>query len=740
MADAKGKRTINALLSELNPIQKEAVSTTAGPVLILAGAGSGKTRVLTYRVAYLIASGLAKPWEILAVTFTNKAANEMRERILALAHGVGRDSWIGTFHAICARILRVDGDRIGYARNFSVFDREDQLRFIRGVMDELNISSTQYAPEAILRAIGSAKNMFVSPAEFADTARDPVAEKAAAVYRRYQERMLDNNVMDFDDLLVNPLHLFQSDHIVLEKYQDRFKYILVDEYQDTNRTQYLFLKYLARKYRNLCVVGDDDQSIYRWRGADIQNILNVEKDYPECRIFRLEQNYRSTKNILEVANSVVKKNINRHPKALWTDRERGEQVHVSDLDDQIAEALFIVGSIREELHKNGRNFSDFAVLFRTNVQSRVLEEALRNAGTPYIIVGGVRFYERKEIKDILAYLRLICNPRDSISFKRVINFPLRGIGDASVAKLEEYAEERHLSLFEAAGKVREISRIADRIAANIEIFYQLITKYSSLKDEFSAAELARALVDEIGVLRTFKEVGTEEALGRAENVRELLSAVANNHDAQPVTLEEFLADVALISDIDSWDDRANAVTLMTLHSAKGLEFPVVYISGLEEGLFPLTRTFETEEELEEERRLFYVGITRAEAKLTLTWAHRRLRFGEYYNNLPSRFIEEIDASLLLRVKRQSFRQRRQDSRNTSHYDYDNVDVMPDYEDFSQEVAPALGVGMRVRHRKFGVGKIISTEGNGENQKLTVRFISAGDKKLVARYANLETLT
>jgi DNA helicase-2/ATP-dependent DNA helicase PcrA len=629
---------------------------------------------------------------------------------------------------------------VGYARNFSVFDREDQLRLVRSVIEELNLSSKQFTPETILRKISMAKNMFISPDELGDT-RDPLTERAARVYETYQQRMLENNVMDFDDLLVNPIRLFEQNAQVLSNYQQRFRYILVDEYQDTNRTQYLFLKSLAHKHRNLCVVGDDDQSIYRWRGADIENILNVEKDYPGCQVFRLEQNYRSTQNILKVANAVVRNNMRRHHKALWTEKDAGEKVCIYDFDDQTAESQFIVRSIREELHKNARNFSDFVVLFRTNAQSRVIEESLRNETIPYVIVGGLRFYERKEIKDILAYLRLICNTKDSVSFKRVINFPLRGIGDASVKKLESFAAENQISLYNAAGRVVEISNISERIKKSIFDFHQLIGKYKSLKDEFSAAELARALVDELAILRTLKEIGTEEALGRAENVRELLSAIAvrNNPDNGQISLDDFLEEVALITDIDTWDDRSNAVTLMTLHSAKGLEFPVVYVSGLEEGLFPLTRSFEAEEELEEERRLFYVGITRAREKLLLTWAHRRLRFGEYYNNLPSRFLEEIENDLVDRVSKCTSGRTGRFSGQQQH-EYDYTDTMPKYEDMSQEPQIQISIGMRVRHAKFGIGKIIGIEGRHDETKVMVRFISAGDKKLVARYANLEIIS
>ncbi len=726
------------MLDSLNEVQCAAVQHESGPVLIHAGAGSGKTRVLTHRVAYLLENLDTKPWEILAVTFTNKAAREMKERILDLIGLTARDIWVGTFHSICARILRVEAEKLGYKRNFMVFDRDDQIKFVKEVMRDHSIPEKDYAPANVVRIISGAKSALVGPDDYVSMAKEPLEEAAALVYGHYQKRLKANNTMDFDDLLTNPIYLFEADAATLERYQDKFKYLLVDEYQDTNKTQYQFLKHLVAKHKNLCVVGDDDQSIYRWRGADIQNILNIEKDYPGCKVFRLEQNYRSTKNILEVANSVVHNNRRRRDKSLWTNNDYGDKVAIIDVVDQIAEAKYVSAAIKSELAHSGRNFRDFVILYRTNSQSRVLEEALRNSGIPYMIVGGVRFYERKEIKDVLAYLRLICNPLDSISFKRIINVPLRGIGDTSLAKLEEFARHHALSLLQAAGRASEIDTISPRIQKNIFSFFELIDKYSNLKEEFSPGELARALVEEIGILRTFKEVNTEEARSRSDNVVELLTAIANyNNELGEYSLEAFLEEVALIADVDTWDDRSNAVTLMTVHSAKGLEFPVVYITGLEEGLFPLTRTFESEEELEEERRLFYVGATRAREKLSLTWASRRLKFGEYFQNLPSRFIDEIEPALVERIDlRQKYPARTpwrgaRSSRN-------NVPAPPKYDDFSQDL-PQLYVGSEVKHRKFGIGRVKAIQGNGENLKVVVRFQEAGERKLVAKFANLEVI-
>lgn len=728
----------NHLLDALNPAQREAVQCTSGPVLILAGAGSGKTRVLTHRVAYLIQEIGVKPWEILTVTFTNKAALEMKDRIVKLLKGMGNEAWTGTFHSICARILRIEGHHLGYERNFLIFDRDDQLRFIKNVMTELNISHKHYNPDTIQARINGAKNLFIGPDEFNATAKEPIEETSALVYFHYQNLMKKNNAMDFDDLLVNPIYLFEQFPDVLEKYQEKFKYLLVDEYQDTNRTQYLLLKMLAAKHKNLCVVGDDDQSIYSWRGADIQNILSVEKDYANCSVFHLEQNYRSTQYILDVANCVVEKNSSRREKKLWTDKGAGEKVAVLDIDDDISESVTIVKLIKEELQQNARNFCDFSILYRTNSQSRVLEDALRTSGIPYVIVGGVKFYARKEIKDVLAYLRLICNSRDSISFKRVVNFPLRGIGESSIGKLEQFARDADISMLEASGKVEQLETISQRIRNNIAEFHALINKYASLKDELSPGEIATSIVDEIGILKSFKEIGTEEATIRSENVRELLSAIANFQKLHNnATLDDFLQEVSLVTDIDTWDNKSNAVTLMTLHSAKGLEFPVVFIAGLEEGLFPLSRSFESTDDLEEERRLFYVGATRAMEKLYLTWSAQRMRFGETSRNMPSRFINEIDPEFTDRKDlRKYYDFKRRPSYREGHTP--KADTMPAYEDFSQENS-AVYIGAEVKHSMFGLGKILNKEGQGENMKLTVNFYEVGKKKLMAKYANLEVL-
>ncbi|MFQ5636423.1 MAG: ATP-dependent helicase [bacterium] len=715
----------------LNPVQRKAVETTEGPVLIVAGAGSGKTRVLTYRVAHLIQNLRVPAKKILAVTFTNKAAQEMRERIVKLTGGLGKQAWLGTFHAMGARLLRVDGHHLGYSRNFSIYDREDQIRFVRSLMKQLNISTDQFSPEQVVRHISKAKSSFMNPDEYKSSARESLEQTVAYIYGHYQKGLVDNNTMDFDDLLVNPIYMFEKAPDVLKKYQEKFAYILVDEFQDTNRAQYIFLKRLASKSRNLCVVGDDDQSIYRWRGADIQNILNIEKDFPECQIFNLVQNYRSTQHILDAANSVVEHNLSRRKKTLWTEKNKGEKVTIFEVDDAAQETSMILQRIKEGMSNGAQNFSEFAILYRTNSQSRALEDAFRLENIPYKIIGGIRFYERKEIKDVLAYLQLICNPKDSISFKRVINFPLRGIGETSVAKIEHFAHEHSISLFEAARRVEEIASIATRTCKNIIEFGTLIEKYASLKEEFSAGELTRALIDEIGMLRSFKDIGTEEALMRAENVKELLSAIKiTTSDGK--RLEDFLEEVSLITDIDSWDQASNAVTLMTLHSAKGLEFPTVFIAGLEEGLFPLSRTYNDNDELEEERRLFYVGATRAQEKLYLSWASQRMRYGENFENLPSRFLNEIGKEF---VERKNLKRNYTKPARYNRPDY-NYNTRRSDEDYSQEV---LTVGTEVSHTTFGVGRVTAIAGRGENTKVTIKFYELGEKKLVVKYANLKII-
>lgn len=741
MSSTSRKRTSD-ILRGLNPSQKKAVQNTYGPTLILAGAGSGKTRVLTHRIAYLIDVEKVKPWNILAMTFTNKAAGEMKERIQKLVKHDSQSIWMGTFHSIFARILRYECEKLGFDRDFSIYDPEDQLNLINDIMNEHDISSREFPPKAIRSQISNAKNALIEPDQYAKIAHNFFEDKVAVVYKHFMERLKRQNAMDFDDLLVKPIHLFQKYPETLEQYQDRLLFLLVDEYQDTNRAQYILIKLLAAKYRNICVVGDDDQSIYRWRGADIRNILDFEKDFPDCKIFRLEQNYRSTKNILSAAHSVVRNNKGRMEKQLWTEKELGEKVFLVACRDAYAESQKIVEKINHEFYRFKRNFTDFAILYRTNAQSRILEEGLLNNGISYIIVGGLRFYERKEIKDVLAYLKIIVNPHDTISIKRVINYPLRGIGKATIKKIEQFARSQKISFFNTLAKAHDVSDLSVNAQTNLTNFYKLITKYINLINKISITELVRTLVDEIGILKMFKEEGTADAMNRYENVRELLQAITEySKRTESPSLSGFLEEVSLLTDIDVWDNKANAVTLMTVHSAKGLEFPVVFIAGLEDGLFPLSRSMNSPAELEEERRLFYVGATRAQEKLYLSWANRRMRLGDSYNNALSRFILEIDEQYLEREEKLQRASRRVPShsrRKPRLADYEDYEEPQFIDDGSQEM-PAIDIGTKVRHTIFGEGIVQDISGEGESLKATVKFDLVGVKKLMVKYANLEIL-
>ncbi len=731
---------IEHLLAGLNDEQRQAVQSGDGPVLVLAGAGSGKTRVLIHRIAYLIANGRATPDSILAVTFTNKAAGEMKERLERLGHLQMDHCWIGTFHSIGARILRREAAHLQMNANFNIYDQEDSLNCIKLVMQEMNVPTDTYPPKLMAYFISQAKSAFVSPEDLERMAENDAQLQAARIYPRYLRLLQENNAVDFDDLLRLPVILFQQSPAILEYYQQKFSHILVDEYQDTNRTQYHLLRLLAAQHRNLFVVGDDDQSIYRWRGADLRNILDFNRDYPDCKIFRLERNYRSTQNILEAAHSVIRHNKSRHEKKLWTDRERGEKVHLLEAASELDEAERIVQKINEEFSSNRRNLRDFVILYRTNAQSRVLEDALRRHGIAYVIVGGIRFYERKEIKDVLAYLRLVANPLDSLSLRRIINYPLRGIGDATLRKLQEHALQRRIPLFEALASVEEVSGITPRLKATVKHFHDFISKYIALKDKISLTELANSLVEETGILQAFKAEGTPDAISRMENIRELLNAISEYaRSADNATLDGFLEQVSLVADIDNWDDRSNAVSLMTLHSAKGLEFPVVFIAGLEEGLFPLSRNAETQDELEEERRLFYVGATRAKEKLYLSYARTRSRFGEYHRNgMPSRFLKELDASLVKKEEAKpdlfTYHPASRPQRRRSP----EAQIMPSYEDFSQERIE-FQAGMRIRHSHFGEGVVRLVEGQGERTKIHVAFADGSLRKIMVKYANIEIL-
>ncbi len=727
---------MSLLLKNLNSVQRQAVEKIEGPNLILAGAGSGKTRVLTHKIAYLIQRKKVKPENILAMTFTNKAANEMKDRVEALLKGSVKGLWIGTFHSLFSRILRIDCDKLGYTSSFVIYDESDQLSMIKSVLSEFNIPSPQaIEPRKIRSRIKYLKNSNIPPEKFKFYIENLSDELFHQIFHNYNVRLQQNNAMDFEDLLLRSIDLFKLFPSILDYYQNKFHYILVDEYQDTNRLQYELIKLLGQKHRNISVVGDDDQSIYRWRGAEIRNILDYEKDYPDCTVFKLEQNYRSTSNILTTAHSIISHNRHRMKKELWTKKELGDKVTFMAADDAHDEAIKIVQKIEQEIGEKELNFSDFAILYRTNAQSRAIEEVLKNRGIGYVIVGGIRFYERKEIKDVLAYLRLLVSPSDSISLKRIINYPARKIGDATIKKLEEYGRKNNLTLFETLSHIDKIESIGAKTKASLVDFNNLIKKYRSLKEEetITIIELVASLIGELDLIAIFKQEGTFEAQNRIENIQELINGISEFISENPhLSLEHYLENIALVTDVDAWETKSNAVSLLTLHSAKGLEFPVVFISGLEEGLFPLSRQLANEEDLEEERRLFYVGATRAKEKLYLSAALNRQRFGENSNGTISRFLNEIDQDYLdideTIVSRPSLYEAKvKKARKIIRFEKE--------EKIKKEFKP----GILVKHPTFGKGFVRSVEESEEGKKLNILFEEVGEKKLFLKYARLEIL-
>ncbi len=726
------------LLSGLNPEQQRAVKTTEGPLLLMAGAGSGKTRVLTHRIAYLMVEKRVNPYNILAITFTNKAAREMKERIYKMMGGAADEIWISTFHSMCVRILRRDIDRIGYNRNFTILDSTDQQSVIKGILKEKNIDPKKFDPRAILGAISSAKNELKAPEEFGKTAGGYYDQVVADVYELYQKRLRKNQALDFDDLIMITIQLFQRVPEVLEFYQRKFQYIHVDEYQDTNRAQYMLVKLLASRFQNLCVVGDSDQSIYRWRGADIANILSFEKDYPRASVILLEQNYRSTKTILNAANEVIKNNLNRKPKNLWTENMDGNKIYYFRADSEQTEAQFVAGKMKELVDSGKRKYSDFAVLYRTNAQSRVMEEVLLKSNIGYAIVGGIKFYDRKEIKDILAYLRLIANPDDDISLQRVINVPKRGIGSSSIDKIANFANLHDISMFDALDSI-ELIGLSPKITKAATEFRELVKGYTNMQEYLSVTELVEEVLDKTGYREMLKAEKSLESESRLENIDEFLSVTKSFEDgSDDKSLVAFLTDLALVADIDRLDDegeKTDQVVLMTLHSAKGLEFPVVFLMGLEEGVFPHSRSLMEEAEMEEERRLAYVGITRAEEELYITNAQMRTLFGRTNMNPPSRFINEIPEELLEGVKPQA--------RASSPFASAS---RPTMRPAVKRPMPAstggegLGwaVGDKAQHGKWGVGTVVSVKGEGESMELDIAFPSpVGIKRLLAKFAPIQ---
>jgi DNA helicase II / ATP-dependent DNA helicase PcrA len=733
------------LISGLNPEQQKAVKTTEGPLLLMAGAGSGKTRVLTHRIGYLMVEKGVNPYNILAITFTNKAAREMRDRIRSMMGGAADEIWISTFHSMCVRILRRDIDRIGYNRNFTILDSSDQQSVIKGILKDKNIDPKKFDPRAILGSISSAKNELMDTQEYAKQAGGYYDQVVSDVYTEYQKRLRKNQALDFDDLIMQTIQLFDRVPEVLEYYQRKFQYIHVDEYQDTNRAQYMLVKHLAQRFKNLCVVGDSDQSIYRWRGADIANILSFEKDYPNANVILLEQNYRSTKTILAAANKVIENNLNRRAKNLWTENIEGKKITYYRADSEQGEAQFVIGRIKELVDTGKRKASDIAILYRTNAQSRVMEEALLKSNIEYSIVGGTKFYDRKEIKDVLAYLRLIANPDDDISLQRIINVPKRGVGSSSVDKIANYAAIHDISLYEAINSI-ELLGLSPKITKACREFRDLIKNYSQMQEFLSVTELVEEVLDKTGYREMLEAEKSLESQSRLENLEELLSVTKNFEEVnEDKSLVGFLTDLALVADIDKLDDEgapADAVVLMTLHSAKGLEFPVVFLIGLEEGVFPHSRSLMEEAEMEEERRLAYVGITRAEQDLFITNAQMRTLFGRTSMNPASRFINEIPNDLMEPFQKPSA------IRSSGGLNGPSTSRLSSAPTRNPVVRPALQstggegiewrVGDKAEHGKWGIGTVVSVKGEGEGKELDIAFPSpVGIKRLLAKFAPIK---
>ncbi|HWI48355.1 MAG TPA: DNA helicase PcrA [Rummeliibacillus sp.] len=739
------------LIKGMNKEQEEAVKTTEGPLLIMAGAGSGKTRVLTHRIAYLVIEKQVYPSKILAITFTNKAAREMRERIDGLlGNGTGERMWVSTFHSMCVRILRRDIDRIGYNKNFSILDTSDQLTVIKGALKELNIDAKRFDPRSMLNAISSAKNECIDVKTYQAQVNEsnPYERTVAQVYENYQKRLRKNQSLDFDDLIMQTIRLFEEVPDVLEYYQNRFQYIHVDEYQDTNHSQYRLVQMLAKKFQNICVVGDSDQSIYRWRGADIQNILSFEKAYPTAKAIMLEQNYRSTSRILQAANDVIKNNASRYPKKLRTDNEEGEKILLCRSYDEKQEAQFVVKTIQELMEKENRSLDDFAILYRTNAQSRVMEEMLVKSNMEYTIVGGTKFYDRKEIKDLLAYLRLIANNDDDLSLARIINEPKRSIGATSFERMAQFAIDQDRSIFDALKEVDFMGLSAKATNAAIA-FHTMISNFTKMQEFMSVSELVEEVLDKSGYRDMLRNEKTIEAESRLENINEFLSVTkAFEEQSDDKLLVAFLTDLALIADIDSLDkedESKGSIVLMTMHSAKGLEFPVVFIIGMEENIFPHSRSLQDEDEMEEERRLAYVGITRAEQRLYLTCAQSRTIFGRSSYNRPSRFLQEIGMEILEEVSTNEHSSSMSNSfgssqRRPSSYTAPQTRKTIITPTYKQTGGDQIGwkAGDKASHKKWGTGTVVAVRGEAENTELDIAFPSpTGIKRLLAKFAPIE---
>ena len=724
---------MNSLLTGLNKEQQQAVQHTEGPLLILAGAGSGKTKVLTVRIAHLLGQGI-NPYEILAITFTNKAAKEMKSRVEGLVGDVANRIWLSTFHSFCAKFLRFELDNfLGYNSNFTIYDTSDSQAVIKAALKALNLDDKYYPVGAMIGAISDAKNKLLFASDFRKQARDFYQQKVADVYEYYERELRKNNALDFDDLLLVAVKLLQSNEAVLDKYSKRFRYVMIDEYQDTNHAQYLLAKLLASHWKNIAVVGDADQSIYAWRGADIQNILDFEKDYPNCTSIKLEQNYRSTKIILDAANAVIENNEGRPKKNLWTDKTEGAKIQHFTAQSEHEEAAFIGDTIAKKHDIHGVPYGDMAILYRTNAQSRVLEEALIKRALPYTMVGGTKFYDRKEIKDVLAYLRVLYNPFDDLSLLRIINVPKRSIGATTVAKLQDYARANGTSLFMTLTQLHLVDTIKGKTKEKLEEFGILIFTLVAEMEDKTVLDILESILDRTGYLAQLEESTDPQDQARAENIGELLSVAKDFQDTNPNgTVEDFLEQVALVNDVDSFEQEESKVTLMTLHAAKGLEFPIVFLGGLEEGLFPHSRTLMNPEEIEEERRLAYVGITRAEKELYISNATTRTVFGRTSSYLPSRFIDEIPEELVdgLRAKRKV-----PDDIKRHVPQHMSVTSRPVTKPIVRnEVIADWKVGDTAIHSKWGNGKVINVAGEGAGMKLTIEFPTQGVRVVMAKFA------
>lgn len=741
------------LLNGMNPRQKEAVMYTEGPLLLMAGAGSGKTRVLTHRIAYLIEEKAINPWNILAITFTNKAAKEMKERVKSLLGTEGEDVWVSTFHSMCVRILRRDVDHIGYSRNFTIIDASEQLSLMKRILKELNIDSKKYDPRSILGAISNAKNELKTPDDYQELQGDFFQQIVGRCYEKYQKELRQNQCMDFDDLIMNTIRLFRENPDALAYYQHKFQYIHVDEYQDTNHAQYTLVNMLADRFKNLCVVGDADQSIYGWRGADMQNILDFEKDYPDAQVILLEQNYRSTQTILSAANQVIQNNRNRRKKELWTDNDEGALIHYYRGESERDEGQFIVREIQNQIANENRKYGDFAILYRTNAQSRAVEDVLIKSNISYTMVGGHKFYDRKEIKDILAYLSAIANPDDSLSLERIINVPKRGVGAGTLEKLRQFAELHGWPLLETAQNI-DLTNISGKAAKELGNFGQMMAEFHQMIPYLTVTELTEEVLNKSGYFAELQMQNTLESQARLENLEEFLTvtmefdkqyAKQSEEEMEPPEdkLTIFLNDLALFSDLDNYEEETTQVTLMTLHAAKGLEFPVVFLIGMEENLFPLSRSLMEESELEEERRLAYVGITRAEERLYLTNAFSRTLYGRTQYNRASRFLEEIGEELLESTSS------RPTQSMPSRSNFQPKIFKPVYQQPEQKVVSSKQetggdsnewkAGDKVNHKIWGTGTVVRVSGKAKDVELDVAFTQQGIKRLLAAFAPIEKI-